>query len=58
MALLFKSIKKSFSFNYPCPRKLREIMQMSLVEREPPHQVKFLWEEYHSKKQDNVAMVF
>lgn len=28
-------LKYNFSFNYPCPRKLREVMKMSLIEKEP-----------------------
>jgi len=32
--ILAKKAVKRFSFVYPCPRKLREIMQLSLIERE------------------------
>lgn len=37
-----------FSFNYPCPRKLREIVKLSLVERETPDKITDIWKEYHS----------
>lgn len=42
-------------FTYPCPRKLREIMKMSLIERELPGAIKGIWTEYHSKRTQNVA---
>ena len=53
--MLLRTIRR-FSFNYPCPRNLREIMQMSLVERESPDVVKHLWEEFHAERKDNIAM--
>lgn len=37
-------------FNYPCPRKLREIMKMSLIERETTEKIKNIWSEYHNDK--------
>ena len=46
MLLLTKS-KRSFSFTYPCPRKLREIMKMSMIEREPVETIKNIWHDYH-----------
>lgn len=33
-------IKARMAFTYPCPRKLREVMKMSLIEKEPAHQIK------------------
>ena len=44
-------------FSYPAPRKLREIMQMSLIEKESPNTVKHIWDEYHAKRPENVALV-
>ena len=57
MNIFKKIIKKKFGFTYPCPRKLREIMQMSLIERESPEKIKTIWESYHEDRQDNVSMV-
>lgn len=37
-------------FNYPCPRKLRELMQMSLIEKEDRDKIKDIWIEYHKSK--------
>lgn len=47
--------KFAFAFTYPCPRKLREIMQMSLIERENKDSVVKIWMAYHSEKPNNVA---
>ncbi len=54
MNICFKSVK-NFSFTYPCPRKLREIMKLSLIERESKEQIGFLWQNYHKLKLDNIA---
>ena len=53
--LLFN--KYAFSFNYPCPRKLREVMKMSLIEKEPAHTVRNIWMEYHEPRVANTADV-
>ena len=45
------------SFNYPCPRKLREVMKMSLIEREPAHVIKDIWLQYHEPRISNSADV-
>lgn len=39
-----------FSFTYPCPRKLREIVKMSLFEKETKDNNISLWMEYHKDK--------
>lgn len=57
MKSLFYKQARNFSFNYPCPRNLREIMKMSLIEKEPPHQVKEIWKEYHKQRHQNIADV-
>ncbi len=49
---LFKSAQQStprrdFSFAYPCPRKLREIMKMSAIEKEPTKVIETIWNTYH-----------
>lgn len=31
--------KRNFSFTYPCPRKLREIVKISLFEKETPEKI-------------------
>ncbi len=36
------------SFTYPCPRKLREVIKMTLIERENKDKIVSLWMEYHS----------
>lgn len=38
---------RPFSFNYPCPRKLREIMKMSAIERESSETIEMIWNTYH-----------
>ena len=48
-------VKKSFSFTYPCPRKLREIMKMSLIEREKKDKVIEIWKKYHENRTQNVC---
>lgn len=47
----------TMSFTYPCPRKLREIMKMSMIEKEPTHQIENIWKEYHSARISNVCNV-
>ena len=39
--------RRNFSFAYPCPRKLREIMKMSAIEREAPETIETIWNTYH-----------
>lgn len=45
--MLTSILKSGMSFTYPCPRKLREVMKMSLIEREPAHVIQNIWKEYH-----------
>jgi ATP synthase F1 complex assembly factor 1 len=42
-------------FIYPCPRKLGEVVEMSLIEREPSDQVEAIWTKYHADRPNNVA---
>lgn len=49
--------KRAFSFAYPCPRRLREIVKMSAFERESPETIKMLWSEYHKSRQHTTANV-
>lgn len=56
MNITFKIMRK-FAFTYPCPRKLREIMKLSLIERENKDQICVLWNDYHKLKLDNISHV-
>lgn len=47
--------RRGFSFAYPCPRKLREIMKMSAIERETPETIEMIWREYHNAKPYTVS---
>ena len=49
--------KRFFSFNYPCPRKLREIMKLSAIEKETPEIIETIWREYHNAKPHTVSRV-
>jgi ATP synthase F1 complex assembly factor 1 len=42
--------KFNFSFTYPCPRNLREIMKLSLIEKEPKDKIKEIWNTYHAQR--------
>ena len=44
-------------FTYPCPRKMREIVKMSLIERETPSNIKDIWNTYHAPRPQNVSTV-
>lgn len=44
-----------FSFNYPCPRKLREVVKLSMFEKETTDKCKDLWKEYHSTRSENIS---
>ncbi len=46
---------RAFSFTYPCPRKLREVVQLSLFEKEPSSSVVNLWQMYHKDRSENVS---
>lgn len=54
---MIKRIAYGMSFTYPCPRKLREIMKMSLIEKEPTSKVEDIWKEYHSARINNTCTV-
>mmetsp|Transcript_62950 Transcript_62950/g.73258 ORF Transcript_62950/g.73258 Transcript_62950/m.73258 type:complete len:201 (-) Transcript_62950:60-662(-) len=54
---LFSQPSRNFVFTYPSPRKLREIMKMSMIEREMPHVVASIWEQYHRERPQNVSRV-
>lgn len=45
------------SFTYPCPRKLREVMKMSMIEREPTNRIADIWKEYHNPRINNTCAI-
>lgn len=51
------TIGRNFSFAWPCPRKLREVVKMSAFEKETPETCVYLWNEFHHAKPENVATV-
>jgi ATP synthase F1 complex assembly factor 1 len=54
MRKLINFQKKTY-FSYPCPRKLREIVKMTLFERETKERIAEIWQEYHSNKPKTIA---
>ena len=48
---------RNFSFSWPCPRKLREIVKMSAFERENAETCSKIWNEYHHAKPHTVSTV-
>ena len=50
-------LARRFTFTYPCPRKLREVIKMSLFEKESASTIKTLWTEYHASRPANVSSV-
>ena len=51
----FKFSKKTY-FSYPCPRKLREIVKMTMFEREKPEQLKEIWKQYYDDRPRALGM--
>lgn len=43
------------SFTYPCPRKLREVVKMSMFERQSKDQIVRIWMDYHKEMPKNVS---
>lgn len=50
-------LRRNFVFTYPCPRRMREIVKMTLIERETPDKVRDVWNTYHSARANNVSCV-
>ena len=50
-------LTRPFSFSWPCPRKLREIVKMSAFEKETAETCKLIWNEYHHAKPHTVSTV-
>ncbi len=57
MKSIFSLQKRGFSFTYPCPRKLREIVKYSALEKETPSTIEMIWNEYHNAKPHTVSKV-
>lgn len=53
---VYKTPVKTY-FSYPCPRNLREIVKMSMIEQESPVGIKQIWERYHLEKQNVISDV-
>ena len=47
--------KRSFSFSWPCPRVLREIVKMSAFDKENAETCEYIWNEYHHAKPTTVS---
>lgn len=50
-------LRRSFVFTQPCPRHMREILKMTLIERETPDKIRDVWNTYHSARPNNVSCV-
>jgi ATP synthase F1 complex assembly factor 1 len=46
----FLKFSKKNYFSYPCPRKLREIVKMTMFERETPEKIKEIWKQYYDER--------
>ena len=54
---LYFSQYRNFSFSWPCPRKLREIVKISAFEKEDAETCQMIWNEYHHAKNHTVSTV-
>eukprot|EP00347_Sterkiella_histriomuscorum_P019289 403342215 len=57
MNSLLQFSRRNFAFTYPCPRKLREIVRISLFEKEQPSKIEEVWNDYHNAKPHVVSKV-
>ncbi len=55
--MLFNLSRRNFSFSYPCPRKLREIVKFSILEKETPETISKIWTDYHNAKPHTISKV-
>lgn len=51
---LINILKRPY-FSYPCPRKLREIVKVTLFEREQPEKIKEIWQTYYDEKPNAIG---
>jgi hypothetical protein len=54
---MLQRVTYKMSFTYPCPRKLREVMKMSMIERESTTRIEEIWKEYHNPRINNTCAV-
>jgi ATP synthase F1 complex assembly factor 1 len=52
----FLKFSKKTYFTYPCPRKLKEIVKLSLFEKEQPGKIKEIWQKYYEDKHNAMGM--
>ena len=52
----FLKVSRKGYFSYPCPRKLREIVKMTMFERELPEKIKDIWRLYYDDKPRALGM--
>lgn len=55
--LKIHKIQKFNYFTYPCPRKLREIVKLTMFEKENTTRIKEIWNTYHSEKDRTISDV-
>mmetsp|Transcript_26903 Transcript_26903/g.34858 ORF Transcript_26903/g.34858 Transcript_26903/m.34858 type:complete len:219 (-) Transcript_26903:253-909(-) len=51
----FRKQKRKFSFSFPGPRKLEEIVKLPLLSKETPERVSEIWKEFHNQRKDTLA---
>lgn len=54
---LFSIQKRLLSFSYPTPRKLKDLVKLPLLEREPESSIKTIWNDYHKDHKDAFGRV-
>lgn len=52
----FTKINFKNYFSYPCPRKLNELVKISLFEKEQPSKIKNIWEKYFQDKENVIGL--
>ena len=53
--MLNSILKKGFSFTIPAAKKLREVMKLSIVEKEPRDVIQDIWKKHHAGKEFQIA---
>jgi ATP synthase F1 complex assembly factor 1 len=46
---------RHFSFSYPAPRTLDEVVKLDLLKDESPARINEIWQEYHDSKEDVIG---
>jgi ATP synthase F1 complex assembly factor 1 len=54
---IYQQQGRNFSFSWPCPRKLREIVKISAFSKENEETCSMIWNEYHHAKPHTVSTV-